>query len=144
MRKLSRKGIVPWRKIRLQTEEQVKALSIKMAGLHTQVGRLSGGNQQKVVLARWLSAGVSLLILDEPTRGVDVGARSEIYNVMRRLADEGMGILLISSDLTEVLSQSDRIYVMAGGHIAGEVQGADATEENIMALAFKSDVGRRA
>jgi ABC-type sugar transport system ATPase subunit len=102
------------------------------------VARLSGGNQQKVVLSRWLAAGVSLLILDEPTRGVDIGARSEIYAVIRTLAEQGIGILLISSDLPEILSQSDRIVVMAKGRVAGELVGEGATEEAVMALAFRT------
>ena len=141
--KLSRAGLVPWSKIRREVGKQIAAVSVKPANVRAQVGRLSGGNQQKVMLSRWLAAGVSLLILDEPTRGVDIGARSEIYEVMRSLADQGMGILLISSDLPEVLSQSDRIVVMAKGRSVGELSGEEATEEAVMALAFRPNAGAR-
>jgi ribose transport system ATP-binding protein len=142
-RKLSRAGLVPWSKVRREVGKQVTAVSVKPANVRAVVGQLSGGNQQKVVLSRWLAAGVSLLILDEPTRGVDIGARSEIYEVMRSLADQGMGILLISSDLPEVLSQSDRIVVMAKGRSVGEVDGSEATEEIVMGLAFRPNAGVR-
>jgi ribose transport system ATP-binding protein len=138
VRKWSRLGRVPWRRVRAEVDGQTKALAVRPASLGALVARLSGGNQQKVVLSRWLAAGVSLLILDEPTRGVDIGARSEIYAVIRSLAERGLAILLISSDLSEILSQSDRILVMAKGHLAGELPGEGATEEAIMALAFQT------
>ncbi|MCW6511215.1 sugar ABC transporter ATP-binding protein [Lichenifustis flavocetrariae] len=136
VRKLSRFGVVPWRRVRREIAGTVTELSVRPNRTTALVARLSGGNQQKVVLGRWLAAGVDLLILDEPTRGVDIGARSEIYAVIRGLADAGLGILLISSDLPEVLSQSDRILVMTKGRVAGEIPGDAATEENVMALAF--------
>jgi ABC-type sugar transport system ATPase subunit len=99
------------------------------------VQNLSGGNQQKVVLAKWLAARSHVLILDEPTRGIDVGAKSEIYAIMRQLADEGVGILFISSELPEILGVSDRILVMRRGRIAAEFDAAEATEERIMRAA---------
>ena len=135
-RKSSRSGLVPWRRVRRSVAKTITSLSVRPNRLAAPVGRLSGGNQQKVVLSRWLAAGVDLLILDEPTRGVDIGARGEIYDVIRALAESGLGILLISSDLPEVLSQSDRIVVMAKGRVAGELPGHAATEESVMALAF--------
>ena len=138
VRKLSRRGLVPWARVARDVATRTKALAVKPANMNALVSRLSGGNQQKVVLSRWLAAGVSLLILDEPTRGVDIGARGEIYEVIRLMADQGIGILLISSDLPEVLSQSDRIVVMAKGRVAGELPGDGATEEAVMALAFKA------
>ena len=96
---------------------------------------LSGGNQQKVLLARWLVTQPRLLILDEPTRGIDVGAKAEIYRLMRALAEQGTVILMISSDMEEVLHVSDRVAVMHEGEITGVLDRADCTEENIMQLA---------
>jgi putative multiple sugar transport system ATP-binding protein len=93
---------------------------------------LSGGNQQKVVLAKWLFADPDVLILDEPTRGIDVGAKYEIYTIINRLAAEGKAIIVISSELPEVLGISDRIYVMAAGRIAAEMPAAEATQESVM------------
>jgi ribose transport system ATP-binding protein len=137
-RKLSRGGLVHWSRVRQEVSKRIAKTAVKPRSLSALVARLSGGNQQKVVLSRWLAAGVKFLILDEPTRGVDVGARGEIYDIIHELAASGLGVLLISSDLPEVLSQSDRIYVMAKGRIAGELSAADATEESVMALAFQT------
>jgi ABC-type sugar transport system ATPase subunit len=99
------------------------------------VRRLSGGNQQKVVLAKWLEAGPKVLILDEPTRGIDVGTKEEIYALLRALTEQGLGIVVISSELIEVLGLADRIVVMADGRVAGELPGEQATEEAVMQLA---------
>ena len=99
------------------------------------VSSLSGGNQQKTVLARWLAISPDLLILDEPTHGVDVGAKADIYQLMQDLAAEGLGIILISSELPEILSMSDRIVVMHQGRVAGVLDGGTATENGIMELA---------
>jgi ribose transport system ATP-binding protein len=96
---------------------------------------LSGGNQQKVVLARWLALKPRVLLLDEPTRGVDVGAKAEIYALMSDLARQGVGILMVSSELPEVLGMSDRILVVREGAIAGELSRAEATQEAVMRLA---------
>jgi ABC-type sugar transport system ATPase subunit len=96
---------------------------------------LSGGNQQKVVVGRWLLTNSDLYIFDEPTRGIDVGTKGEIHRLMRKLADEGKAILMISSDLPELLGMSDRILVMRRGRIVAEVDRADATEERIVAHA---------
>jgi ABC-type sugar transport system ATPase subunit len=137
-RKLSRGGLVRWSRVRQEVSARIAATAVKPRSLGALVARLSGGNQQKVVLSRWLAAGVRFLILDEPTRGVDVGARSEIYDIIHALAANGLGVLLISSDLPEVLSQSDRIYVMAKGRITGELSAEQATEESVMALAFQT------
>ena len=109
---------------------------MRTPSLEQEVGKLSGGNQQKVVLARWLAAKPKLLILDEPTRGIDVGAKAEIYHLIDDLANEGLGIMFISSELPEILGLSDRIYVMQNGRITGELSGAGATEEAVLGLAM--------
>jgi ABC-type sugar transport system ATPase subunit len=115
---------------------QIDGLAIKTVQDGSDIaGRLSGGNQQKVVLGKWLEAGPRILILDEPTRGIDVGTKEEIYRLLRELAGEGLAILVISSELIEVLGLSDRILVMTQGHVSGELDGAAATEEDVMRLA---------
>ncbi|WP_029215306.1 ATP-binding cassette domain-containing protein [Kallotenue papyrolyticum] len=111
------------------------ALNIKTPSIEQPVGLLSGGNQQKVCLAKWLFVKPQVLILDEPTRGIDVGAKYEIYQLMNQLVDQGMSIIMISSELPEILGMSDRIYVVAGGRISGELPIAAATQEAIMQLA---------
>jgi ABC-type sugar transport system ATPase subunit len=113
----------------------VRAFDIRATGITQRAGTLSGGNQQKALVARYVVRPPRVLILDEPTRGVDVGARAEIYRVMSRLTTEGLGILMISSDLPEVTGMSDRVVVMRGGRTAGELPRRDATAERVMALA---------
>ena len=103
--------------------------------MFTVVGTLSGGNQQKVVLAKWLLTNPKVLFLDEPTRGIDVGAKQEIYQQITRLASEGLAIVLVSSELPEVLGLSDRIVVLHEGEMTGEFSRADATAEKVMAAA---------
>ncbi len=116
-------------------QEAVEKLGVKTATIETKVGTLSGGNQQKVVIGRWLMKGPKVLIFDEPTRGIDVGAKAEIYSQMRKLTDEGIAILMISSDMEEVLAMSDRVAVMREGQIMGILEGNSATEEQVMTLA---------
>jgi putative multiple sugar transport system ATP-binding protein len=99
------------------------------------VVNLSGGNQQKVSVAKWLFVKPDVLILDEPTRGIDVGAKYEIYTIMNKLVEEGMSIIMISSELPEVLGMSDRVYVVSSGRITGELPIAEATQEKIMRMA---------
>lgn len=113
-------------------------INIKAPSVEQKVGNLSGGNQQKVQLAKWMYVGPKVLILDEPTRGIDVGAKFEIYTLMNKLVESGMSIIMISSELPEILGMSDRLYVMSEGRIAGELSGKDATEEAVMALAIQS------
>jgi erythritol transport system ATP-binding protein len=108
--------------------QQVDSLQIKIPGLRALVTALSGGNQQKVLIARALLTSPRVLLLDEPSRGVDVGAKGEIFRIMRELSDQGMGVLFTSSDLGEVLSVPDRVLVLADGRITGQFSGADATE----------------
>jgi len=120
-------------------ETQKKRLNIRTPSVETEVVTLSGGNQQKVVLAKWLAMKPSVMIFDEPTRGIDVGAKSEIYTIMRELADAGVAILMISSDMEEVIGVSDRIAVMHEGQISGILADRDAfTEENVLHLAVNA------
>jgi L-arabinose transport system ATP-binding protein len=114
----------------------IEKLRVVTPTVEQPVGKLSGGNQQKVVLARWLAAKPRVLILDEPTRGIDVGAKAEIYNLLDELAKQDIAIILISSELPEILGLSDRIYVMQNGRITGELSRAEATEEKILGLAM--------
>jgi putative multiple sugar transport system ATP-binding protein len=116
-------------------ERYHSSLHIKASSLEQLVGNLSGGNQQKVSIGKWLFVGPKLLILDEPTRGIDVGAKFEIYTVMNELIDQGLSIIMISSELGEVLGMSDRVYVMAQGEIKGELPVEEANQEKIMELA---------
>ena len=113
----------------------VRDLAIKTPDLEKQVGTLSGGNQQKVLLAKWLATKPRVLIIDEPTRGVDVGSKSEIHHLLRRFADAGGAVVMISSELPEILGMSDRIAVFHEGRVAGELSGESATEEAVMRLA---------
>ena len=116
-------------------DEARQRLSIVMASADQEAQYLSGGNQQKVVLAKWLETDPNVIILDEPTRGVDVGAKFEIYKLMRQLNDRGIAILMISSELPEVIGMSDRILIMNDGRIVGEVAQGEATEAGIIELA---------
>jgi putative multiple sugar transport system ATP-binding protein len=106
--------------------------------IYQKAGDLSGGNQQKVVLSRWIFAEPDVLILDEPTRGIDVGAKFEIYTIINQLADEGKSIIFISSELPEILGICDRIYVMSNGKIVGEFPKSEATQEGIMKCIMQS------
>jgi rhamnose transport system ATP-binding protein len=111
-------------------------LAVKTVSIDIPVDRLSGGNQQKVVIGRWLATNPAVLILDEPTQGVDVGAKSEIHRIMGELAARGLAILMISSELPEILGMSDRIAVMRGGRIEGIVDRGEATQQRVLALAL--------
>ena len=114
------------------TEQQVKDLSIRVAGIHQSITSLSGGNQQKVVVAKGLLTKPKVLLLDEPTRGIDVGAKSEIFELMNRLASQNYGVIFVSSELKEILAMSDRIIVMSKGAITGEFSHKEATEEKLV------------
>jgi putative multiple sugar transport system ATP-binding protein len=118
-------------------EEYRQSLRTKTPNVHALAGKLSGGNQQKVVLAKWMFTDPDLLILDEPTRGIDVGAKYEIYTIINRLADEGKAVLVISSELPELLGICDRIYTLSAGRITGCVPKSEATQENLMELMTK-------
>lgn len=129
---LSRWGILRNKMMVDTVEPLIKSLEIKTPSLEQEVGKLSGGNQQKVVLARWLAAKPKVLILDEPTRAVDVGAKAEIYRLIDNLAKSGIAIMLISSEMPELLSLADRIVVMQGGTISAPIEKQDASEEAIL------------
>jgi ribose transport system ATP-binding protein len=132
---LSMLGFVNQRKERDVAREYVGSLRIRTPSVEQEVRNLSGGNQQKVVLAKWLFTNSRLLIFDEPTRGIDVGSKVEIYELMNELVARGAGILMISSELPELLGMSDRILVMHEGRLAGELSRAEATQERVMHLA---------
>ena len=122
------------------TTEMEKRVTVKTPSVKQLVGNLSGGNQQKVAIAKWLLRDCDVLIFDEPTRGIDIGAKTEIYNLMDELIAQGKSIIMISSEMQELLSMSDRIIVMCEGSVTGELDIADATQESIMALALQRTV----
>lgn len=132
---LSNRGFVNRRKERTTAEDFVARLGIKTPGIEQRVRNLSGGNQQKVVLAKWLFSNSRVVIFDEPTRGIDVGAKQEIYHLMNSLVENGIGVIMISSELPELLGMSDRILVMHEGAITAELDHARATQETIMQYA---------
>lgn len=125
--------------MRALVEPQMQQLGIRPANPNQTIRRLSGGNQQKVILGRWLAAGCSLLLIDEPTRGIDVASKADIYALVDDLARQGVAILMVSSELPEVLRLSDRILVMREGRLVGELDRADASEERILSLATGAD-----
>jgi ribose transport system ATP-binding protein len=131
----SRIGSLKPGKIEEFAEGSVRDFRISTPGINQILGNLSGGNQQKVLVSAWFGIRPKFLIVDEPTRGVDVGARSDIYSTLREFARRGIGILLISSDLPEILGLSDRVYVMREGRIAGELSRDQASEQNVIGLA---------
>ncbi|MGM0487210.1 MAG: sugar ABC transporter ATP-binding protein [Planctomycetota bacterium] len=135
LKKSSILGLVPRRRLARRVKNVTEETQLKSSGQNQQVKHLSGGNQQKVVLAKWLLHECQVYIFDEPTRGVDVGAKREIYRLMEKLARRGAGIIMISSDMPEVLHMSDRILVVCEGHIAGELQRHEATQESVLRLA---------
>lgn len=138
LKQLTRMGVIQFAKELALVQRMTEELSIKTPGPNFLVVNMSGGNQQKVVLARWLSVGTRILLMDEPTRGIDVGSKSEIYQIMDELTTRGVGIIMISSELPEVLGMSDRIMVMRNGRIVKELARAEANEEAIMSYAVGS------
>jgi inositol transport system ATP-binding protein len=115
-------------------EEYRKKLNIRMASPEQSIASLSGGNQQKVTLARWLALGPKVLIVDEPTRGIDIGAKVEVHNLLFELARSGIAVIAISSELPEVLAISDRVVTMREGRVTGEIKSEDANEEILMSM----------
>jgi ribose transport system ATP-binding protein/rhamnose transport system ATP-binding protein len=141
--RVSRFGLLNGRAERAAGAAAIREYAIAGARPNGSVATLSGGNQQKVLISRWVRVCTSVLILDEPTRGVDVGAKAEIYRVMRQLTARGLGILMISSELQEVIGMADRVLVMREGRISGEVSGAALSEQEIMRLATNSEAQRQ-
>ena len=131
--------LVRTREERREAQSLVDTWRIKAAGVEVPPDALSGGNQQKIVVAKWLATSPKVLLLDEPTKGVDVGAKFEIHEIIRREAARGAGCLVVSSDLPEVLALADRILVMREGRIQGQLAGAAATEEAVMQLATSTE-----
>lgn len=135
---LGRYRLLSKTKLDTATKEAIDRLSIKTPSLETQIESLSGGNQQKVIISRWLANDPDILILDEPTRGIDVGAKYEIYQIINDLAASGKSIIMISSEMGELLGVSDRIMVMCEGRISGFLKGGkETTQEDVMSLATK-------
>ena len=138
----TRAGMVDLADQRASAERSVRALRIRVTDLDQQALTLSGGNQQKLVIGKWLLARPSVLILDEPTRGIDVGAKAEIYELINELTGDGTTVIVVSSDLPELLGVSDRVLVMADGRLCGELSRAEATQERVMALAVDHENGQ--
>ena len=130
-------GMLSSKKMAESTDWAIKAMRIKTPNQSTKIRSLSGGNQQKVILGRWLLTNPEVLLLDEPTRGIDVGAKYEIYQLIIDLAKEGKSVIMVSSEMPELLGVCDRILVMSGGRMAGEVDAKTTTQEEIMTLAAK-------
>src|SRR4029079_2136587 len=131
--RLSRKGVLDEATMGEIVERFIKTLDVKCSGPNQPIRELSGGNQQKVLLARWLAMNPKLLILDEPTRGIDVGAKAEIQRRIRGVADEGLSVLMISSELEEIVEGADRIFVLREGISVAELDGAGVGEEQVLA-----------
>lgn len=140
LKKYASAGIINDKKITQDSEKMVKLLNIKAPSIKTKTGTLSGGNQQKVVISKWVVGDVKIMILDEPTRGIDIGAKAEIYKLMNSFAQAGMAIIMVSSELPEILGMSDRIVVMQEGVIEGILNREQATQESIMKLATKGSL----
>ena len=136
LRRFSRYGVLQSRAEREAASRQTVAVELRPPDVEREAATLSGGNQQKVVLAKWLLADADLLIFDEPTRGVDVATKAELHRLIRALADAGKAILVISSELPEILALADRIVVMREGAVAGELAASEATAERVLALAL--------
>jgi inositol transport system ATP-binding protein len=132
---VSKAGFVSHMKMAQDCMEQIRKLNIKTPTMDQIINNLSGGNQQKVLIARWLLAQPKILILDEPTRGIDVGAKAEIYRLISELANRGVAIIMVSSELPEILGMSDRVMVMHGGRITGILDKEEANQETILSLA---------
>jgi ABC-type sugar transport system ATPase subunit len=141
LRSVAPGGVLRGRMVTALAERLRSELGVRAAALDQPVRELSGGNQQKVMLAKWLASRPRVLIVDEPTQGIDVGAKAEVHRLLRDLATEGLAVLLISSDLPEILGMSDRIAVMAGGRLRGVLEGSTATEEEVLSLAAETEEG---
>jgi ABC-type sugar transport system ATPase subunit len=141
LRRLARRltGWVPARRLESAVGGDVQSFGIRTASIHSSIGSLSGGNQQKVVIARALSTEPQVVLLDDPTRGIDVGAKAEVHHILNRLTGEGKGVILVSSELPEVLAMSDRVIVMYRGQVRGLIDHDQIDHEEIMSLATGAD-----
>lgn len=137
--RLARMGVFNEKKANTISDDMIKQLNIRVRSRQQKVSHLSGGNQQKVVLAKWLTEDIDVFIFDEPTRGIDVGAKSEIYKIINTLAEQGKGIILISSEMPELIGLADRVVVLHEGKLAGELAKDEITQENIMAFCAGGD-----
>ena len=137
LERLSKGGLINGKQAKVESEDYIGRLNIKTPTFDTNVNTLSGGNQQKTILAKWLMQGPDIIIFDEPTRGIDVGAKTEIYRLIVQLAEEGKGIIFISSEMPEVLGMSDRIIVLCEREYSGEVEGSKATQEILLTMATR-------
>ena len=133
--KLAKWGIIDARAEARAAQQWTRTLEVKAASQHSPASSLSGGNQQKVVLAKWLATDPRILIVDEPTRGIDIGTKAEVHRLLSTLARRGVGILMISSELPEVMGMADRVLVMCEGRVTAELERAEATAEAIMTAA---------
>ena len=139
LEKVCSRGVIDVNRENSVAEEYKEKLRTKTPTVQQEVNNLSGGNQQKVLLSKWMFADPEVLILDEPTRGIDVGAKYEIYCIMNDLVAQGKSVIMISSEMPELLGMCDRIYVMNEGNLVAEMSAAEATQEKIMAAILKSD-----
>ncbi|PIF14544.1 ABC transporter family protein, partial [Enterobacteriaceae bacterium JKS000233] len=137
MRNFTLGGLIRKAKLNQVAQEVMSDLKLRPLNIEKPIGTLSGGNQQKVIIGRWVAADADVFLFDEPTRGIDIGAKSEIYNLIEKLAQQGKAIVVVSSEMTEILRVSDRVLVMREGKITRELQGAEITEENIASFAIK-------
>lgn len=138
LKDVSRAAVVNEDEEMVVAKQYQKRLDIKAASVFQKAGNLSGGNQQKVVLSKWIFANPDVLILDEPTRGIDVGAKYEIYKIILKLAEAGKCLIIISSELPEILGITDRLYILNEGRVVGEMKTSEATQEDIMTTIIKS------
>jgi sugar transport system ATP-binding protein len=139
MNRVSTSGVISRSQSRDLAREMVGKLSVATSGLNTLVSALSGGNQQKIVIGKWLNAQARVLLMDEPTRGIDIQAKDQVYRLVRDLAQQGVGVIFVSSELEEVLDVSDRILILNHGRITADIPGADAKLEHVLALTMAEE-----
>lgn len=137
MRQFTLGGVINKQRLNRAAHEVMSDLKLRPMDIEKTIGTLSGGNQQKVIIGRWVAADAKVFLFDEPTRGIDIGAKSEIYNLIERLAKAGKAIIVVSSEMTEIIRISDRVLVMREGKITKELKGEAITEDNIARFAIK-------
>lgn len=142
MKNFTRTGLIQKSKLDKVALSVMSDLNLRPLNIEKHIGTLSGGNQQKVIIGRWVAADAKVFLFDEPTRGIDIGAKSEIYNLIEKLAQEGKAIVVVSSEMPEIIRISDRVLVMREGKIAAELKGDDINEENIAQYAINDVVNK--